>query len=380
MVINHRVRRKIDIHILTDFFKKNVVLTVAMLAAFITSIGVPPDSKYITYIDYKTLTCLFCTLAVISALRNIRFFTVIAKKLVSMAGTTRNTVISLMIITFVGSMLIANDMALITFLPLGYIALNETGKQKYLCFTFIMQNISANLGGMITPFGNPQNLFLYNKFNIPTGEFTIIMLVPFLVSIFLIIASCFVFVKNEMIELRNEEAIKLPLKKTLIYLALFVFSLVIVFRIVPFVLGLIIIPAVLIMMDKKALKDVDYGLLLTFVCFFVFAGNMARIDAVSNLLSGILNKNTLLVSAISCQGISNVPSAILLSEFTTNYKDLLLGVNIGGTGTLIASLASLITFKQYQSINPSGTMKYFISFSAINFTFLTILLVVCFLI
>ena len=360
-----------------SLLKANVVLVVACLAACVTSVIVPPDIAYLGYFDFKTLTCLFCTLAIICALRNIRFFTVIAEKLVSLTGSIRRAILAILCITFIGSMLIANDMALITFLPLGYLVLSTTGQEKHMAFTFIMQNIAANLGGMLTPFGNPQNLFLYNKFIIPTGEFMSIMLLPFLVAIGLIVLSCFLFVKDQPITLQKKESAHLPAKRTALYLVLFALSIVIVFRVIPYVIGLILIPAVLIVADHKALKQVDYSLLLTFVCFFIFAGNMSRIDAVNNLLSTLLNKNPLLVSALSCQVISNVPSAILLSEFTENYRELLLGVNIGGTGTLIASLASLITFRQYAAVDPSGTKWYLVAFSAFNFAFLAILLIVC---
>lgn len=380
MIAHPPLKRKHDFHKITYFLKQNAVLIVAFFAALLSSLIVPPDEKYLSYFDFRTLTCLFCTLAVICGLRNIKFFTVVARKLVSLAGSTRKTVIALLMITFIGSMLIANDMALITFLPLGYIALSETDNKKYLCYTFIMQNIAANLGGMVTPFGNPQNLFLYNKFNIPTGEFTLIMLPPFLLSIALILLSVFVFVKNEKLELNCNDDTKLPVKRTVAYLTLFAFSLLIVFRLVPFVIGLILIPAAMIILDRKALKDVDYGLLFTFVFFFIFAGNMARIDAISSILSALMDKNTLIFSSISCQFISNVPSAILLSEFTDNYRELLMGVNIGGAGTLIASLASLITFRQYQSVDPHGVKKYIITFSLINFTFLGILMIFCSLI
>ena len=380
MIAHRPLKRRHDFHKITYFLKQNVVLIVAFIAALASSLVVPPDEKYLSYLDFRTLTCLFCTLAVICGLRNIKFFTVVARKLVSLSGSTRKAVIALLMITFIGSMLIANDMALITFLPLGYIALSETGNKKYLCYTFIMQNIAANLGGMVTPFGNPQNLFLYNKFNIPTGEFTLIMLPPFLLSITLILLSVFVFVKNEKLELNCNDDTKLPVKRTVAYLLLFAFSLLIVFRLIPFVIGLILIPAAMIILDRKALKDVDYGLLFTFVFFFIFAGNMARIDVISNVLSNLMQKNALIFSSLSCQFISNVPSAILLSGFTENYKDLLIGVNIGGTGTLIASLASLITFRQYQSVDPQGVKKYFIMFSLINFSFLGILMIFCSLI
>ena len=269
-------------------------------------------------------------------------------------------------------MLIANDMALLTFLPLGYLALTTTGKQKYMAVTFILQNIAANLGGMLTPFGNPQNLYLYTKFNIQTGEFTSIMALPFGVSIALITVCCLLFVKAEPLEI-EAESIKLSPIRTSIYLVLFALSIVAVFRIIPYQAALIVITASLLVMDRKALKMVDYPLLLTFVFFFIFSGNMARIPAVRELFSGLLSKNTLLVSVLSCQLISNVPSAILLSQFTGNYRQLLLGVNIGGAGTLIASLASLITFREYVKHNPGKSGYYVGIFSAFNFAFLILL-------
>jgi len=287
-------------------------------------------------------------------------------------------VLALVYITFIGSMLIANDMALLTFLPLGFFVLNETGMKKYMAFTFIMQNIAANLGGMLTPFGNPQNLYLYSKFEIPTMEFMGIMVVPFALSIALITVCCLVFVKGEELELR-EEKVELPVKRTIIYLLLFALSIVIVFRGIPYWIGLIIIPVALLFLDCDALKKVDYPLLLTFVFFFIFAGNMGRIEGVRTVFSFLLEKSTLLYSALSCQVISNVPSAILLSQFTTSYKELLLGVNIGGVGTLIASLASLITLREYTKNDPQGTKSYIIKFSLFNFGFLIILTSIMFL-
>lgn len=363
---------------LFSFVKKNIVMLIALLAAAVTAIFVPPDRQYLQYFDYKTLTCLFCTLAVVCALKNIRFFYMLAHKVVELFKNARMSVLALTYITFIGSMLIANDMALLTFLPLGFLVLSTTGKEKYMAFTFIMQNIAANLGGMLTPFGNPQNLYLYTKFNIPTGEFMGIMAIPFLVSILLITLCCFIFVKPEPLEI-TEEKIKLSPARTVIYLILFALSIVIVFRVIPCWIGLIVIPAVLLIMDRRALKMVDYPLLLTFVFFFIFSGNMARIDVIRELFSRLLEKNTLLVSVISCQFISNVPSAILLSQFTDNYRELLLGVNIGGAGTLIASLASLITFREYIKHNPKRAGYYIGLFSAFNFGFLIILTVICLL-
>ena len=353
------------------FVKKNAVLCIAVLAALITSFIVPPDKEYLGYFDFKTLTCLFCVLAVVCALRNIRFFSILAAKIVRLFKNSRACILALVYITFLGSMLIANDMALLTFLPLGYFVLSSTGKQKYMAFTFIMQNIAANLGGMLTPFGNPQNLYLYTKFAIPTGEFMAVMAPPFCISVALITVFC-LFIKKEPLEIADEKN-TLPVGRTIVYSLLFVLSIVIVFRVIEFWIGLIVIPLVLLFMDRKALKDVDYGLLFTFVAFFVFAGNMARIPAVERLFSSLMQKNVLIVSALSCQVISNVPSAILLSQFTNDWKSLLVGVNIGGVGTLISSLASLITFREYTKHNPGKGSKYILLFSAFNFGFLLVL-------
>lgn len=366
------MKRQFTMHTASSFLRKNVVMLVALAAAVITAFIVPPDAAYLDYFDVKTLTCLFCVLAVVCALKNIQFFYILAKKIVQCFRNARMAILVLVYITFIGSMLIANDMALLTFLPLGYLVLSSTGKQKYMAFTFIMQNIAANLGGMLTPFGNPQNLYLYTKFEIPTGEFMQIMALPFIVSVVLITLCCLIFVKPEPLQVADEK-VKLPVGRTVLYLALFVLAIAIVFRGISYWIGLIVIPAVLIFMDRKALQAVDYPLLLTFVFFFIFSGNMARIEWVRNVFSGLLDKSTLLFSVLSCQFISNVPSAILLSQFTENYRELLLGVNIGGVGTLISSLASLITFREYSAHNPGKSGYYIRTFSLFNFAFLIIL-------
>lgn len=359
--------------VITAFVKKNAVMVIALLAAIITSIFIPVDKEYFGYFDYKTLACLFCVLAVVCALKNINFFYMLARKVVHFFKNARMSILALVYITFIGSMLIANDMALLTFLPLGYLVLTTTGQEKYMAFTFIMQNIAANLGGMLTPFGNPQNLYLYTKFEIPNGEFMQIMAPPFVLSVLLITLCCIAFVKPEPLEIDDEQITLNPLK-TVLYLALFALSIAIVFREIPYWIGLVVIPVVLLFADRKALKMVDYPLLLTFVFFFIFAGNMARIDCVRSFFSSLLTKNTLVFSALCCQFISNVPSAILLSQFTRNYSDLLVGVNIGGVGTLIASLASLITFREYVKNNPNKTAKYIAQFSLFNFGFLIVLI------
>ena len=363
------------VEVIGAFIKKNVVLCTALVAALVSSIIVPPDAQYLGYFDFKTLTCLFCVLAVVCALKNINFFYILACEIVRRFKNIRMSVIAIVYITFIGSMLIANDMALLTFLPLGYFVLSSTDNKKYMAFLFIMQNIAANLGGMLTPFGNPQNLYLYTRFNIPTGEFVTVMLIPFLLSITLITLCCIVFVKSEPLVIKGERH-SIDKKRAVVYGALFALSIAIVFRGIPYQLGLLIIPAAIFFLDRRALADVDYPLLFTFAAFFVFSGNVARIEAVREVAEALLSKSTLLVSTLSCQLISNVPSSILLSSFTDNYRQLLVGVNIGGAGTLIASLASLITLKEYTKHDREGVGAYVKLFSIVNFSFLGILLAV----
>jgi len=361
-----------------SFVKNNIILCIAWLIAVATVFIVPPDREYISYFDFKTLACLFCALAVVCALKGVHFFQILAKKIVCIFKNTRSATIALVYITFIGSMLIANDMALITFLPLGYFVLTQTNHKELMSFVFIMQNIAANLGGMLTPFGNPQNLYLYSYFDIPTLEFFKIMFLPFLISITLITLCCMT-VKKEPLKISEREGdLKFNTKRTVVYLILFALSIAIVFNVVHFFIGLIIILVSLLYLDSDALREVDYGLLLTFCAFFIFSGNLARIDAVKNVLGMLVNKNTLLFSVLSCQVISNVPSAILLSHFTNNYPALLIGVNIGGTGTLIASLASLITLGQYSKYQPERVKNYILQFSLYNFSMLAILCAVMF--
>ena len=377
VIRHHRLHTPIHadriLHAILTFVRKNAVFCIAFLAALTTSFIVPPDEQYLSYPDYRTLACLFATLAVVGALGHISFFSILARRIVRIFKTLRSSVTALVCITFVGSMLIANDMALITFLPLGWYVLKDTGNTRYTAFVFIMQNIAANLGGMLTPFGNPQNLYLYSHFEIPTLTFMRVMLPPFLLATALIIAICMIFTPGKRLSLEKGVEQKLPIGKTALYLVLFTAALLMVFRVLPPLFTTLAIIGVLLFFDRDALIHLDYPLLLTFLCFFIFSSNMARIAPVSDLLSSLLSKDVLLCSTLSCQVISNVPSAILLSSFTQNYASLLVGVNIGGAGTLIASLASLITFREYQSHEGGSVRRYLLLFSAINFGLLLIL-------
>lgn len=354
------------------FFKNQMILAISICAMLVTCLFIPPDISYIGYFNFKTLSTLFCTLAVVNAFSHIHVFEILSKNIVLKLHNLRNATLGLVFITFFGSMLLANDMALLTFLPLGFFVLNTTNNRRAMAFTFIMQNIAANLGGLITPFGNPQNLYLYAYFNIDNMEFVKIMMPTFITSVILIFLIC-CFVKPVPLTLREDNGYTLDKKSTLIYSILFILSILIVFRVIPYIAGTILITAALLILDKKAVKEVNYPLLLTFCVFFVFSGNMARIPQVNLFFSKILPINTLLFGILSCQFISNVPSAVLLSHFTQNYQSLLPAVNIGGLGTLIASLASLITFSEFKKHNPQKVKSYIIEFSIINFSFLIIL-------
>ena len=363
---------------LLQWCKANAMPVIAVLAAAVTAVFVPPDADYLGYYDVKTLSCLLCVLAVVGALRGIGLFPLLAQKLVQVFHTIRGAVTALVSITLAGSMLLTNDTALLTFLPLSWFVLESTGQTKWTALTFILQNCAANLGGMLTPFGNPQNLYLFNYYNIPNGEFLTIMLPPFLLSTVLILLCC-LFLPRESLTVPRQETLP-DKRRAVIYGVLFCVAVAMVLRGIPYWLGLPVIAAALLVLDRRALLGVDWGLLVTFAAFFTFSGNMARIEAVRTLFSGLRDKNTLLVSTLCCQFISNVPSAILLSQFTENYRHLLLGVNIGGVGTLIASLASLITFREYTKHNKGKSVYYILRFSAFNFAFMIILAGFCMLI
>ncbi len=348
-------------------------MCIALVAAAITCFFVPFDREYADYFNWSTLGCLFATMLVVGAFRGIHFFEYLAGLIVKATGNLRGAVISLVAITYVGSMVLANDMALLTFLPLGYFALKNSNRQDKMAFTFVMQNVAANLGGMLTPFGNPQNLYLYSYFNIPTGEFFRIMAIPFVTAFILIAVTC-LFVKGDKISLFVELP-KTPCAwRTAVYGGLFVLSICTVFRLFPFYWGVLAVFVAVIILDWRALFKVDFALLCTFCAFFVFSGNLSRIPTVQNLLSKAVALSPLLVGVASCQMISNVPSAVLLSRFTGDYKNLLVAVNIGGLGTPIASLASLITLRKYRTLGDGRTGKYLLLFSAINFSYLAVLI------
>lgn len=386
------------------FVRTHTVLAVSAVAALATVPFVPPDAAYLGYFDLKTLACLFSILALVGALRTVGAFEAVARRAVARFATCRAAVAVLVAATLLVSMVATNDMALIMLLPLSVATLLKAGWERALPFTFIMQNLAANLGGMILPFGNPQNLYLFERFAIPPADFVATMALPFGVSVLLIGVCCAMFVKpipacvpSAPAEAGAAEAAATPgapfapvshrRARAALYAALLALVIASVFRLVPYPVALGAVIGALAILDRPALRATDFGLLLTFACFFVFAGNMARIPAVEAVLSHAMQHSALLVSAGASQIISNVPAAVLLSHFATDYHALLVGVNIGGAGTLVASLASLITFNHYRTVRASfprrpelarQTSRTFLAaFTAYNVAFLAILLAVC---
>lgn len=357
------------------FVKKEVVLSIAIIATIITMFFVPVDKEYLGYFEYKTLVALFCMLAVVAGLKNTNIFELVSKKLIGLFKTRRAVIYCLVYGTFFFDMIVANDMSLITFLPLTYLVLHKTGNDKYLAFTFIMQTVAANMGGMITPYGNPQNLYLYSYYNIPTLEFFGVLLIQSITIAVLLYVGC-LFIKNDKLTLVNEEKFEIKRKELIVYAILFVFVILSIFRVIPHLITLALVILAVLIVDRERFKHVDYALLATFCVFFIFSGNIARIQVIKDFIAGIVAENTLLAGIISCQFISNVPTAIFLSKFTANYRDLLVSVNIGSLGIIISSLASLITLKEYLKHQPQNFKKYMGLFTLVNTTFLIIMIIV----
>lgn len=357
------------------FVKREVVLSIAIVLTIVTCFFVPIDKEYLGYFEYKTLVSLFCMLAVVAGLKNTNVFDLISKKLIGLFKTRRAVIYALIYGTFFFDMIVANDMSLITFLPLTYLVLHSTNNDKYLSITFILQTIAANMGGMITPYGNPQNLYLYSYYNIPTLEFFGVLLVQSIaIAALLFIAG--LFIKNEELTLKNDGKIEIKKKELTVYVILFVFVILSIFRVVPHLVTLGIVILAVLIVDRKRFKHVDYALLATFCVFFIFSGNIARIPAIKEFIASIVADNTLIAGIVSCQFISNVPTAIFLSKFTENYSDLLVSVNIGSLGIIISSLASLITLKEFLKHQPKNFKKYMGMFTLVNTAFLAVMIVI----
>lgn len=356
------------------FLKSETVLLISVCVAFISMFFVPPSKDYINYIDFRTLVLLFCLMATISGLRSIGVFDALAQNILPHFKNARLLCLVLVLMCFFSSMFITNDVALITFVPLTIIIYQTSGLMSRLIYTIVLETIAANIGSTFTPIGNPQNLYLYSYYTINPKEFFYITFPIAALGLLLLIAATY-FCGNQAIHINKTIAVKISgIKELICYILLFLLCLCSVFYIIDYKVLMIIVCITLFIVNKKLFKTIDYGLLLTFVSFFIFVGNAEKINTIHTFLVSFIKDRELLCGVLISQIISNVPTAILLSGFTTDYKALLLGTNIGGLGTLVASLASLISFKLYLKTERTRPIKYLVLFTLVNIIFLVSIL------
>ncbi len=368
------------------FVKKEAVLCIALVLAGISALFVPPDMAYIEYIDFRTLAILFCLMSVMAGLKKAGVFAWVAQGLLKKVRSSRSLIIILMLLCFFFSMLITNDVALITFVPFTFIVLallGEQQKRRLVLPVVAMQTVAANLGSMMTPIGNPQNLYLYGKAGISIGSFLALMFPYTVFSLVLLVAWAFwqggkdtLYINEVSLGAQAESQIKpkAVLLSILIYLSLFVICLLSVGHILPWQMVFAIVLVVVFMMDRQVLTQVDYALLFTFIGFFIFIGNVGRIPVFRDFLQEMLTSKEVYTSVIASQVISNVPAALLLSGFTENYTGLIVGTNLGGLGTLIASMASLISYKYIAKEEEGRKGEYLKLFTVSNLCFLAALM------
>lgn len=380
-----------------ELFQKETVCCIAFLLAVISMFFVSPSKNYISYIDFRVLALLFCLMAVVRGFSSIGVFTRLGTMLLTHVHSLRMLSALFIFLCFFFSMLITNDVALITFVPFTILVLSMAGQKKFLIPVIVLETIAANLGSMLTPLGNPQNLYLYTISGLSIGAFVRIMLPYSFVSAILLLIFILFLPKDTVstvtaantanstntVTASNTsnvicEAVKARKNSRILfafYLILFLLCLLTVLHILPYQILFFLVLTGFLLLDYRVLKDVDYFLLLTFLCFFIFIGNMKQISLVHELISKLLVHHEVLMGIGASQIISNVPAAILLSGFTDDYSALLIGVNLGGLGTLIASLASLISFKFYTNSNGSDTRRFLGIFTLYNVIFLGVLFV-----
>lgn len=359
------------------FLKKETVFSIAIIMAVVSAFLVPPSAKYIDYLDFKVLTLLFNLMLIVAGIKEQWIFRRIAEKLTLNAKSSKPLELILVLLPFFSSMVITNDVALITFVPFALALLNGVGLQKRIIRTLVLQTIAANLGSMLTPIGNPQNLYLYTKSGMSMGEFLLLMLPLSTVALVALIIVVLVGKKEEIKLSFDKPSYEIDKTKLIILAVLFIICLGTVFRLSfdPWYISFGIVLVTGLVFFRNLFKEVDYFLLGTFIGFFIFIGNMQQIPAVTHVIENLLSGQEMVVSFGMSQIISNVPAAMLLSGFTDNTKALLMGVNIGGLGTLIASLASLISYKFYAVTENSKKGKYLLVFTLWNVLFIVIMFV-----
>lgn len=357
-----------------NFIKKEAVLCISGVLAFLSAFWVKPDGEYIGYINFRVLGLLFSLMAVVAGLKSLGVFDLIARKLTVKCHNMRSMVLLLTGLCFFSSMLITNDVALITFVPLAISVLVMAGGEKHIIYTVILQTIAANMGSMLTPMGNPQNLYLADFYSMSMGEFFGATVPVCFVSGLLLVLMILPIKREKISPDENVEEHQTDKRLLCLYIILGVLAILSVFNVVHYLVLTAVTLLAVFIFDRGVLGKIDWFLLLTFVMFFLFVGNAARIEGIKTFLEGVTQGRELLVGVAASQVISNVPAAVMLSNFTENGRELLLGVDIGGLGTPIASLASLISYRLYAGSAGSRKGKYMAEFLLINFGLLAILL------
>lgn len=363
------------IRIMLKFIKSEMVFVIALAAAVLSSFFNPPSQEWISAVDFRTLALLFCLMGVSEGFKSSGLFTSVASSLTRKAGNISRLSLFLVMIVFFSSMLFTNDVALLMFVPFTMMIMDkEKRDENYIIRIVILETIAANLGSMTTPVGNPQNIFICSYFSLDAGTFFAAILPYSLISLIMVLIIWRIFLaEREKLETENDDDTSADRKKTLMFSVFLVLALLSVFRVLDWKILFIAELAVLIIFDRKTLLKIDYILLLTFVCFFIFSANIRSIDTVERLLTFFMDKSAIATSAIVSQVISNVPAAILLSPFTDSAEGVLVGTDIGGLGTPVASLASLISMKFYFKRERGKKGKYIILFLILNFALLAIL-------
>jgi Na+/H+ antiporter NhaD/arsenite permease-like protein len=364
---------------LFSFLKNEIVLILSFLLAVISAFWIPPSKNYLEYIDFRTLALLFCLMAVMAGFNQLGIFRRLAEKILARVRNVRELTLTFCLLCFFSSMIITNDVSLITFVPFSILTLKLADQINKMIFLVTMETISANLGSMVTPIGNPQNLYLFSNYHMDTGTFFSTILPYTMVSLVLIIVCCLMTGKEPVsVSGQYSAAISPDVRQTYrlfaAYGTLFLLALLSVFRLLPVSLLFGVTVITLLCMNRTIFRMIDYSLLLTFVFLFIFIGNLGNISQISQYLQNAVQNNEVIIGVLSSQIFSNVPAAILLSNFTKNASDLLIGVNLGGLGTLIASMASLISFKLVQKESVSSK-RYLLLFTIFNIIFLAILLI-----
>ena len=404
-----------------EIVRKDPVLVVAIVLAIISCAAVPPDAAYAEYVDLRTIGMLFSLMTIMAGLSRLGVLRIACRHLLSAVRGPRRLALALTLLAFFSSMLITNDVALVTFVPFALLALRTLDSPRHACFTVVMMTIAANLGSMLTPIGNPQNLYLYSTSHMALTDFLLLIL-PYAAAALVLLVGAIAFFgripehakekaarsvdagnpasssedgsadspatcgeadnaasaadANETPQLASDADDPAPSPlRVLPWAALFVLALLSVAHILPYQAIVAVTIVVALAADRRALLHVDYALLFTFIAFFVFVGNVGRIEVVSAALAQLIDGHELAVSVIASQVLSNVPAAILLSGFTSNFAALIVGTNLGGLGTPIASMASLISYKQVALVLPREKGRYFMLFTVWNIAFLAVLAV-----